>query len=137
MDLSTKGKKVSNFKEWFDEADIPMQDKDGRWYDAETGFSYSDYQRNNSSTKATMPRQNVSEEAKEYRKTASQYGGKALTGTRKQKNWAEKIRNGILESLSEENCRIICMNKSAHSSKFWIENRDFKGEDFIKKVNAG
>lgn len=29
-----------NFQQWINEADIPMQDKDGNWYDAETGFSF-------------------------------------------------------------------------------------------------
>lgn len=32
-----------SFKQWFDNADIPTRDKDGKWFDAEDGFYYSDY----------------------------------------------------------------------------------------------
>ena len=29
-----------NFKAWYENADLPTQDKEGNWYDAETGFAF-------------------------------------------------------------------------------------------------
>lgn len=30
------------FENWYNNADMPMQDKDGNWYDAEDGISYAE-----------------------------------------------------------------------------------------------
>lgn len=33
---------LKSWKVWYNEADMPMQDKDGDWYDAETGHYWKD-----------------------------------------------------------------------------------------------
>ena len=50
-------------------------------------------------------------------------GGKALTGTLKQKKWAEQIRNGVLGEITESLAREVCSNPDLRTAKTWIENR--------------
>lgn len=61
--------------------------------------------------------------AKETRKAASALGGKALKGTPKQKEWAEKIRKECLGRVTEEVGAKLLSAAAAQTSKFWIENR--------------
>jgi hypothetical protein len=71
---------------------------------------------------ATKP---LSEKASTARATAKAFGGKALKGTAKQKEWAEKIRAEKLSGMTEEQAKMVSdpMGILGHS-KFWIENRN-------------
>ena len=31
----------ANFKKWYDDADMPMKDENGKWYDAEDGLPFT------------------------------------------------------------------------------------------------
>lgn len=64
--------------------------------------------------------------AKESRKLAKFYGGKALAGTAAQKKWAEDIRQQFLESnelTDEQKKELVACGGFTNSAKFWIENR--------------
>lgn len=80
-------------------------------------------------------RPKLTEEQKEERtetarQTAEFLGLKKLTGTKKQKDWAETIRARIIEKLSHLDAESILEIKEASSSKFWIDNRFKKLTDF-------
>lgn len=67
--------------------------------------------------------------AKESRKLAKFYGGKALTGSAKQKKWAESIREDVLcsnELTDEQKTELINLGSFLNTSKFWINNRNTK-----------
>lgn len=69
--------------------------------------------------------------AKESRKLAKFYGGKALNGSAAQKKWAEEIRNTFLQSRAtteEEKEELATCGGFTNSAKFWIENRAVKAE---------
>ena len=71
--------------------------------------------------------------AKELRKLAKFYGGKALTGTAPQKKWGEEIREKVLLSsaLSEEQkSELASIGGVLGTAKFWINNRDKSPETF-------
>lgn len=59
------------------------------------------------------------------RSIAKAFGGKALKGTAKQKEWAEKIRASKIDGMSAEDAELVCdpsgLLTHAH---FWIEHRD-------------
>lgn len=113
---------MSNFKAWLDSADMPMQKADGSWYDAETGIAYVATQRATLSAKAS-----------DARSFAKAFGGKALTGTAKQKEWAEKIRAEKICEMDSDSAALACDHMGlGASAKFWIENRAKSGADFGK-----
>lgn len=65
--------------------------------------------------------------AKEARKLAKFYGGKAVTGSAAQKKWAEEIRQKVLESSAlsdEQKVKLVTLGGAANTAKFWINNRD-------------
>ncbi|HNC11721.1 MAG TPA: hypothetical protein PLF59_08110 [Cyclobacteriaceae bacterium] len=65
--------------------------------------------------------------AKESRKLAKFYGGKALTGSAAQKKWAEEIRQTVLESSAlsdEQKINLVTLGGAANTAKFWINNKD-------------
>tara|TARA_R110002012_G_C11530220_1_gene600404 strand:- start:361 stop:954 length:594 start_codon:yes stop_codon:yes gene_type:complete len=71
--------------------------------------------------------------AKESRKLAKFYGGKALTGSAKQKKWAEDIRQTVLESSAlsdEQKTKLVKLAGMPNTAKFWINNRDKSAEKF-------
>jgi len=71
------------------------------------------------------------EDVKEIKKIALFFGGKSLTGTKKQKEWAEGIRKNILTNITEEQAIMLCDKKGlCNHSKFWIENRFKKPCEF-------
>lgn len=101
------------FRDWYEEADMPEK-IDGVWVDVETGVPYQ----------PASPKSSMSQQAQTARATAKQLGGKALKGTAKQKEWAEKIRAEKLAAMTEEAAELICdPNGLCTHSKFWIENR--------------
>jgi hypothetical protein len=109
-----------SFKQWYEDADMPSL-QNGRWVDLETGIPYA---------ATAQTRITLSAKAQDARVVAKQLGGKALTGSAKQKEWAEKIRAEKLGSMSEEQAVLVCdPTNLLQSAKFWIESRDATGRE--------
>ncbi|MDG4583412.1 MAG: hypothetical protein P9E67_04895 [Candidatus Competibacter sp.] len=110
-----------SFKEWYEDADMPEY-VDGQWVDMETGLPYVPAQ----AKKARAA--GVSAKAMDFRAQAKLFGGKALTGSAKQKEWGEKIRAEKLGGMTPEQAELVCdpagLTRSAH---FWIQNRAATG----------
>lgn len=94
--------------------------------------SYSEFTRYEKTSSEIKKHNKALEKAKESRKLAKFYGGKALTGSAAQKKWGEEIRQTILLSseLSDDNKTKLCALSVAQSAKFWIDNRDKKANLF-------
>ena len=72
----------------------------------------------------------LSDKALEARKVAKFFGGMALVGTKRQKEWAEKIRADKLHGMTELQALQACDPTGLlKHSKFWIENRDRSGKE--------
>lgn len=124
---------MSNFQTWYDNADMPQRDENGRWYDLEDGIAY-DPNYNYSENKSRNYQQ-VNEKTLENRQLAKFLGGKALRGTLKQKQWAEKIRADVLRAVSVEAAELLCDPSGLCThSKFWIENREKTAKDFQEYI---
>ena len=125
-----------SFSQWYnEEADIP-QLIDGEWVDLETGIPFSAWAKSQGRNENKV-RQSISAAGQDYRKYAKALGGKALTGTIKQKEWAEKIRFNILKQLPQASQEMLVTHEAFQSSKFWIEMRDISAQrlsDFAVKV---
>lgn len=107
-----------NFLDWYNSADMPQKQKDGIWVDLETGLTFNP-------AKEKAKQFTLSQKAQDARNLAKSFGGKALTGTARQKEWAEKIRAFKLESMSFEHATLVCdKNGLLNNSKFWIKHRD-------------
>ena len=107
------------FSEWYENADMPTKLEDGTWVDLETGLPFD------SSTVYAKVRKSISAKAQDARNIAKAFGGKALKGTAKQKEWAEKIRAEKLAKMQfEDAVDIVTVGGFLDSAKFWIENRD-------------
>lgn len=126
---------MNNFQAWLDDADMPEM-KDGKWYDLETGLPYDpsfDY-------KTGVRRTQLSPKALDARAMAKQFGGKALKGSAKQKEWAEKIRAEKLVEMDQDQAEMACdPNGLLTNSKFWIENRSASGKsigEFVMNQKA-
>lgn len=92
---------------------------------------YAQHLKNKYSAAEKSKREYALTKAKDLRKLAKFYGGKALTGTAAQKKWAEDIRQKFLESnvlTDEEKEQLVTCGGFTNSAKFWIENRDVKPE---------
>ncbi len=68
---------------------------------------------------------------KAARDSARFFGGSALNGTSKQKEWAEKIRAEKLGQMTPDDALIVAADSLAAQSKLWIENRDKPASDFV------
>ncbi len=102
---ATSGMEVLEF------GDGQLSDEDGRarcWSELDTPMWM---------TRSTK----VNDKTKAIRKTVAEVGYKALTGTTKQKQWAEKLRKDVVDRLPE-NIKHGLVEYSKAS--FWIENRD-------------
>lgn len=132
---------IRNFRYWKNEiADIPTLE-DGIWVDLETGIAYdeninyddSEQQTSNYKEKAIR---NISlNKAKESRKLANFFGGKALSGTAKQKSWGEAVRQSKLESSSltdEDKEKLVKIGAFVDTASFWIDNRDVDAKNFTE-----
>lgn len=122
---------MTHFEFWKTHAaDMPAY-QNGQWVDLETGLAYNPNTDYGQPSKSTV-RYNPSQTTKEYRALAKMYGGAALTGTAKQKEWGEKIRAQILASndLELEDKQELASAKLFKSAKFWIENRTKKAAEF-------
>lgn len=107
-----------SFNDWYNEADMPSK-VDGVWVDLETGLPYAEPD----ATAKPYQSFSASADVKGYRAFAKQFGGKALTGTAKQKDWAEKLRYEILQKVSASEASTIIAIDAAATAKFWIEAR--------------
>lgn len=130
---------MTNFEFWINEiADIPTRDEDGQWCDMEDGLPY----RADFNYQSGQPRQRYapSAQAKQGRELAKAFGGRALKGTAKQKEWAEKIRAEKLREMDMDQAELACDPQGLlTSAKFWIEARRRKGReigDFVQQQKA-
>ncbi len=116
----------TNFSAWLDSADMPTKGNDGKWFDLETGIAYDPAY--NYVTRAA--RTTLSAKSLDARAVAKAFGGKALKGTAKQKEWAEKIRAEKLAGMSQDQAEMSCDPQGIlTNSKFWIESRDKRGAE--------
>lgn len=104
--------------------------------DAKAG--YADFVRTREKTPAEKAKhEKALKKAKESRKLAKFYGGKALTGTAKQKKWAEEIRQNVLESADlsdEQKTTLVTLGGYTSTAKFWINNKDKKASAFKPEI---
>ena len=123
-----------SFLTWFNNADMPEKTQDGKWIDLETGISYDECANCNAVT-SLKARKTLSTKALDSRAVAKIFGGKALSGTAKQKNWAEKIRAEKLVLMTKEQAELVC-DKSGllNNAKFWIEHREKGANEIIDFV---
>lgn len=116
---------MSNFQNWLNKADMPERDAQGRWVDLETGIPYNrelDYA-------TSKPRYVISSNAAAARDTAKLFGGKALEGTPKQKEWAEKIRAEKLGAMTQDQAEMACDPAGlGRKASFWIDNSSKNGQ---------
>ena len=129
------------FNHWYNEiADMPEK-QNGVWVDLETGFTYENWLNEDEQ----KPRFVADATTIKARNIGKFFGGKALTGSAKQKVWGEQIRAKVLESVNETQAEVLCFLTMFGSAKFWIENRDMspkkiaengeKAAELIKKIN--
>ncbi|MDC4235463.1 hypothetical protein [Pasteurella multocida] len=119
----------TTFQEWYSEADMPTRAEDGKWYDAETGLPFDPkyvYKK--------VERKSVSADTKGFRAYAKQFGGKALAGSMKQKEWAEKIRYSVLTKCDDEQASILCSLAITDKASFWINFRNESAEQLFNRV---
>ena len=76
------------------------------------------------SSSRKVKRYTPNSDVKSYREVAKGFNGKALTGTTKQKNWAEKIRADFIQNTSKTDSEITEIVEAYTSAKTWIENRE-------------
>lgn len=126
--------RISSFAEWYEEADIPDFDYDLKlWRDLETGLYYDPFGKLDGSkpSQPPTPRYVPSDDVKKARQFIKTIGGKALTGTPKQKEWAEKIRLDQMTKLDPEDAKQVVFHEIFAHSKFWIETRDKSAENIL------
>lgn len=77
------------------------------------------------------------EKMQETRQFAKAFGAKALSGTVKQKKWAEEIRAAFLLNveLSDDAIRFISESAFAHTAKFWIETRNLGRNEIAQAMS--
>lgn len=88
---------------------------------------YADLVRNLKTPAEIAKHEKALAKAKESRKLAKFYGGKALIGSAAQKKWAEEIRQKVLESPAlsdEQKTKLVTLDGVANTAKFWINNKD-------------
>lgn len=77
----------------------------------------------------------LSAKSENCRKTAKFFGGKALTGSAKQKEWAEEIRAEKIQGMREEDA-ILCCNPNGvlRTASAWINNREKSSGEFASFI---
>ncbi len=119
---------MTNFEAWMNDADMPTK-IDGLWVDLETGINYDPSHDYRSGGARSIHRSSYmpSLSTEKHREYARQFGGRALTGTAKQKEWAEKIRAEMLAGMNQDQAEMACDPKGLmKTAKAWIENRKRK-----------
>lgn len=111
---------MSGFWHWYSEvADIPVKQDDGTWVDLETGIPYVP-------EPAQRPaRRPLRESTREARAVAKAFGGRALKGTRRQKDWAEGLRARVLPAVTAEQAAILVHLEGTQHASFWIDTRAY------------
>lgn len=95
----------------------------GLMADNEIAKARESYEKYTESSSACL-RKKLSKEAQNAKSTAKFFGGKALRGSAKQKEWAEKIRAEKLLKMSfEKATELMSYEGFINHAKFWIENR--------------
>lgn len=117
------------FREWYEDADMPTRAEDGQWYDLETGIPYEP-----TSATPKKAKTSLSRKALDARAVAKFFGGKALSGSQRQKEWAEKIRKNVLENVTEEQATLLCSLTFCTTAKWWIENRELEPKEMGKRI---
>jgi len=108
-----------NMNEAIEDADMPVF-KNGVWVDEETGLEIC-------VSAPKKAKKTLSVHALDARSRAKLLGAKALKGTPKQKEWAEKIRAEKLAEMHLEEAQKLCGSSAVLSSaSFWINNRSKK-----------
>ncbi|WP_057382322.1 hypothetical protein [Pseudomonas aeruginosa] len=116
---------MTNFQTWLDSADIPAQ-QNGQWIDLETGIAYDPSYDYASNTR----RASLSPRGIDARAVAKAFGGRALTGTARQKEWAEKIRAEKVQQMNQDQAEMACDPSGLlTAAKFWIENRNASAQE--------
>jgi hypothetical protein len=108
---------------------------DGRWLCHDTGVEYSSADVRSMLKPAKEAPKPLSSKAQAARASAKNLGMKALTGTARQKEWAEKIRSEKLldvysmkDQAREDAIEAVSRLKKA---SFWIDNRAKTGREII------
>lgn len=131
---------TAHFNHWKNEySDMPTKGDDGIWFDMEDGLAYDSSANYGYSptpkrtAKQEAARQISLNKAKEARKLAKFYGGKALTGSAKQKSWGESIRNDVLASSAltdEQKETLLQAGGFTQTAGWWIDNKDVPAKEF-------
>lgn len=80
---------------------------------------------------ATKERRALPEKTMTARQEAKMFGGKALAGSRKQVDWAEKIRAEKIAGMQEVDAIMACRpNGLGRFAQFWIQNRSRSPSEF-------
>lgn len=102
--------------------DIAKHDKNGVAY-------YADRSAVQTSTPHKQPSAAKKAAATTARKSIKQLGYRAMSGTPKQKSWAEQIRKSIVDNLPED-IQAAFVDAPFKTAKFWIDNKDKSASDF-------
>jgi len=118
--MQARSKKMNDFESYLEEIrglSIALMS------DAEIARARADYEV--WASKARRTTRPLSDAATSARATAKHFGGRALTGTASQKEWAEKIRAQKIVAMPLAAAELACdPNGLGRAAKFWIENRD-------------
>lgn len=90
----------------------------------------------------SAPKKSISErdqyaldKAAEHRATAKLLGAQALTGSPKQKAWAEQIRKEFIKKIDNETVlSAMILHDEAQKASFWIDLRDCDYLDIVKAL---
>ena len=67
---------------------------------------------------------------------AKKLGGKVLTGTKKQKIWANQIRGDAITRMTKEDAKIVLASGQFDDAEFWINSRErLATVDLVKFFN--
>lgn len=130
---------TAHFNHWKEHADMPTQGDNGEWFNMEDGLAYDPSANYGyTATPKRTPKQEAARQislnkAKEARKLAKFYGGKALTGSAKQKSWGESIRNDVLASSAltdEQKETLLQAGGFTQTAGWWIDNKDVPANEF-------
>lgn len=73
----------------------------------------------------------------QLRETAKTLGCKALSGSPKQKKWAERIRRDFLWQLESEAAFLAVQSASfAQSARFWIDTREIDRKELENTIDS-
>jgi hypothetical protein len=125
----------SNFEIWRDEADIPQKQKDGSWVDLETGIPFDPkFNYGQQTQRSTVETNKYAAEIKAARADAKKLGLVKITGSTKQKQWAEQIRIERMKAIPDVELSNFAGKKLFAAAKFWIETRKLEVDEITKTI---